>query len=81
MSQSDLSHIISLEAVNMAREKQEIELIFEKPISAGTTFTIGIVPQKNSRYAGVYLFGVTAFPRGENLQMQHENITVDNQNR
>ena len=55
----------SLEAINITPKKQEIELVFQEPISPGTTFTVGIIPKKNPRYAGVYLFGVTAFPRGE----------------
>lgn len=44
---------------------KEIEIILDSPIPPGTTFTVGIKPRKNPIYDGVYLFGVTAFPAGE----------------
>jgi len=42
-----------------------IEIQFEQPIPPGSRITISIKPKRNPRYAGVYLFGVTAFPKGE----------------
>jgi Protein of unknown function (DUF2808) len=39
---------------------------FNKPIAPGNKLTIGLKPQRNPDLAGVYLFGVTAFPSGEN---------------
>ncbi|MDJ0716719.1 MAG: DUF2808 domain-containing protein [Prochloraceae cyanobacterium] len=57
--------MLGLQAINLQQETRSIELIFQNPIAPGTIFTVGILPKKNPRYAGVYLFGVTAFPQGE----------------
>ncbi len=57
--------VLDLQAINLLQETRSIELIFQEPISPGRVFTVGIVPKKNPRYAGIYLFGVTAFPLGE----------------
>ena len=43
----------------------EVIVRFEKPIPPGNAVTIGIKPRQNPDYAGVYLFGVTAFPVGD----------------
>ena len=43
----------------------EIEVRFDRPIPPGSKVTVGIKPKRNPDYAGVYLFGVTAFPPGE----------------
>lgn len=43
----------------------EITVEFNEPIPPGNTVTIGIKPRENPDIGGVYLFGVTAFPRGE----------------
>lgn len=44
---------------------EEISVEFETPIPPGSKVTIGLKPKQNPDYGGVYLFGVTAFPRGE----------------
>ena len=46
-------------------EDDTISVVFEPPISPGTTFTVGLKPRRNPDLDGVYLFGVTAFPAGE----------------
>ena len=46
-------------------EDDTISVVFEPPISPGTTFTVGLRPRRNPDLGGVYLFGVTAFPAGE----------------
>ena len=46
-------------------ESEAITVEFEQPIPPGNRVTIGIKPRRNPDYAGVYLFGVTAFPQGE----------------
>ena len=43
----------------------EVTVQFEKPIPPGSAVTVGIKPRENPDYAGVYLFGVTAFPAGD----------------
>ena len=43
----------------------EIIIQFKRSISPGNKITIGLKPKQNPKYPGVYLFGVTAFPRGE----------------
>ena len=52
-------------AENADESRSEITIQFERPIPPGSKITIGLKPKRNPRYAGVYLFGVTAFPRGE----------------
>ena len=46
-------------------ENDTISVVFEPPISPGTTVTVGLRPRRNPDLDGVYLFGVTAFPAGE----------------
>ncbi|MEL6494716.1 MAG: DUF2808 domain-containing protein [Cyanobacteria bacterium J06623_7] len=41
-----------------------ITVEFARPIPPGSKITVGIKPKRNPDYAGVYLFGVTAFPQG-----------------
>lgn len=59
---------IAIANVGQDEETGEITIILEKPVSPGTTFTVGLKPRKNPFYDGVYLFGVTAFPQGNNPQ-------------
>ena len=42
-----------------------ITVEFDRPIPPGSSVTIGIKPKRNPDYAGVYLFGVTAYPSGD----------------
>lgn len=44
----------------------ETTVIFETPVEPGNTVLIAIKPQRNPSTGGVYLFGVTAYPTGEN---------------
>ncbi|MEM8717707.1 MAG: DUF2808 domain-containing protein [Cyanobacteria bacterium P01_G01_bin.39] len=46
-------------------ETGEIVVEFNEPIPIGSELSIGIKPKENPDIGGVYLFGVTAFPRGE----------------
>ena len=46
----------------------EVTVQFQKPIPPGNTLTVAIKPKRNPDYAGVYLFGVTAFPPGDEPQ-------------
>ena len=55
-----------LAIANVAQNEQTREVIvtFAKSIPPGTEFTVGLKPRRNPDYAGVYLFGVTAIPEG-----------------
>ncbi len=60
-------------SLTIARTKQNLDnkaitLIFDSPIAPGTTFTIGLKPQRNPELAGVYQFSVTVYPEGEKPQ-------------
>lgn len=46
-------------------ETGEVVVEFNEPIPIGSELSIGIKPKENPDIGGVYLFGVTAFPRGE----------------
>ncbi|MDJ0747243.1 MAG: DUF2808 domain-containing protein [Xenococcaceae cyanobacterium MO_167.B27] len=64
------THRKKQESLNIAsatqdETNQEIKIVFESPIPPGTTFTVGIKPRRNPFHDGIYLFGVTAFPAGE----------------
>lgn len=45
---------------------QNTVITFSQPVAPGTTVTIALHPERNPRSDGVYLFGVTVFPAGEN---------------
>lgn len=49
-------------------DNNKISIIFDPPIPPGKTFTIGFKPKKNPDISGVYSFGVTAYPFGNNAQ-------------
>ena len=54
----------------IAGEGGAISLYFDPPISPGETVVVGLRPYRNPSSSGVYLFGVTAFPRGERAHGQ-----------
>ncbi len=56
---------IELKNVVSDRKTRTVSLTFDPPVSPGQTITIGLKPWQNPTTSGVYLFGVTAFPRGE----------------
>lgn len=41
-------------------------IVFDQPVLPGNTVTIALSTQSNPNSSGVYLFGVTAYPDGEN---------------
>ena len=43
-------------------------LQFSPPLPPGQTITLALAPHRNPRHAGVYLFGLQAYPVGENPQ-------------
>ncbi len=44
---------------------EKITVQFNQPIPPGNSITIGLKPRSNPDFGGVYLFGVTAYPRGD----------------
>lgn len=43
-----------------------ITVTLAEAVPPGTTFTVALKPRRNPDFGGVYLFGVTAYPKGEN---------------
>ena len=56
---------VTLGSVTRERETKTVSVTFDPPVPPGKTVTIGLRPLRNPMYAGVYLFGVKAFPQGE----------------
>lgn len=59
---------VSLAAVGGESQPGEITVEFEQPIEPGNTVTVSVKPRRNPFVAGVYQFGITAYPAGENSQ-------------
>ncbi len=60
----DLDESQSGIAITIAPDKT-VTVTFNPPIPAGETIDIKLRPERNPRYGGIYLFGVTAFPEGD----------------
>lgn len=54
----------------MADQQGSISIYFDPPVLPGETVMVGLRPYRNPRTSGVYLFGVTAFPQGEQAHGQ-----------
>lgn len=48
----------------------EETVVFDFPVPPGSTVTVALTPKRNPDRAGVYLFGVTAYPVGESSSGQ-----------
>lgn len=46
-------------------ETRTVTLIFDPPVPPGTDVTVRLNAERNPRRAGIYLFGVTAYPEGD----------------
>lgn len=53
-----------------ADEEGLVTIAFDPPIAPGKTVMIGLRPYRNPSSSGVYLFGVTAFPEGDQAHGQ-----------
>lgn len=60
----------ALKDVTLDRETRSATVVFDPPVPPGKTVTIGLRPVRNPDISGVYLFGVTAYPPGENVHGQ-----------
>jgi len=56
---------LSLSEVSQIDDNRTIRAAFDPPVEPGTTFTLGLTPQRNPSSGGVYQFGVTVVPDGE----------------
>jgi hypothetical protein len=56
---------ITIESVISDPETDSITIVFDQAVLPGRNVTIGLEPARNPYYSGIYLFGVTAFPLGE----------------
>lgn len=54
-----------LAVMTTTKDKQTLTVTFERAIAPGTTVTVGLRPYKNPMSDGIYLFGVEAFPLGQ----------------
>ncbi|MDZ8054761.1 MAG: DUF2808 domain-containing protein [Aulosira sp. ZfuVER01] len=58
-------HLSSVGGNEVSQSNQQT-IVFDPPVVPGSTVTVEIVSKGNPRFGGVYLFGVTAYPAGEN---------------
>ncbi len=65
---------LALKAVKGDNKQQTITVTFDTPVQPGKTVTIGLQTYYNPLYDGVYLFGVKAFPSGEQTYGQFIGI-------
>jgi hypothetical protein len=49
-------------------EENSVTVAFDRPVEPGTTVTVSLRALHNPQFGGVYQFGVTAYPVGENSQ-------------
>jgi hypothetical protein len=45
--------------------KNTISIVFDPPVPPRNTLTLGLKPEQNPNYEGIYLLGITAYPVGE----------------
>ena len=57
---------LSLSAIGGNSQPGTVTVVFEQSVTPGQTVTVSLDPKSNPSISGVYLFGVTAYPVGEN---------------
>ena len=57
---------IPLAEVGGESQPGETTVVFDTPVEPGNTVTISVKPKQNPSVDGIYLFGITVFPTGEN---------------
>lgn len=57
-------------AAEFDRENRMVSIRFDPPLPPGKIVTIGLKSTRNPLGGGIYLFGVTVFPAGEEVQEQ-----------
>ncbi|OUL28484.1 hypothetical protein BV378_07335 [Nostoc sp. RF31YmG] len=58
-------HLASIGGTEVSQSNKQM-VVFDPPVAPGSTVTVEIVTKENPQLGGVYLFGVTAYPAGEN---------------
>jgi len=61
---------IAIGAVSVDEQTHTVGVTFDPPIPPGTAVTLRLKAERNPRQSGVYLFGVTAYPEGEQAHGQ-----------
>ncbi|NEQ31232.1 MAG: DUF2808 domain-containing protein [Leptolyngbya sp. SIO4C5] len=61
---------LPLSSVSQDEDSEAITFTFEPPVEPGQVVTLSLSPVRNPRWGGTYLFGVTAFPEGEQVRSQ-----------
>ena len=56
---------VPLGELSQDTERKSISIAFEPAIAPGATMTVELVPERNPRFSGTYLFAVTGYPYGE----------------
>jgi Protein of unknown function (DUF2808) len=64
---SDRGEPLSIGEVAIDAQTGGVSVTFDPPVSPGQTITISLVAAMNPSQSGVYLFGVTAFPAGDEV--------------
>lgn len=54
--------------MTQASMTKALTIQFDPPIPPGNPITLVLKPEQNPRFEGVYLFGITAFPVGQNVE-------------
>jgi uncharacterized caspase-like protein len=65
---------LELKDINSDKNTQTVSFTFNSPVSPGTQITIALKVEQNPQQDGVYIFGVTAFPMGDQADGQFLGI-------
>ncbi|MGF1478505.1 MAG: DUF2808 domain-containing protein [Cyanophyceae cyanobacterium] len=64
--QFNISRSLAVSSIGgMEPDDNEVTVVFDEPVEPGNTVTVSVKARKNPHFGGVYQFGVTAFPVGE----------------
>ena len=61
---------VAIASATYDEDSQTVSVTLASPVEPGATVTLGLRPERNPRQEGVYLFGVTAYPTGEQSRGQ-----------
>ncbi|AFY41969.1 DUF2808 domain-containing protein [Nostoc sp. PCC 7107] len=64
-TRSEKGKKLSLRDISKDQNTRTVSITFDPPVNPGTQITIALYPEQNPQREGVYFFGVTAFPTGE----------------
>jgi hypothetical protein len=61
---------LKFQSIEITEDPVTVTAIFDPPIPPGKTVTLRLYPVRNPQVGGIYLYGVTAFPPGEQAHGQ-----------